>query len=208
MIGWASIAKREVRMPRDTSPFPELRWVALTWMIVWLPAYVRVWGWASLLLLCDLAVILACAGFWWGSPLLISSPAVSLLVPGVLWCLDAGWKLATGHSLVGGAEYMWDARYPLAVRLLSLFHIGLPIALLWGLRRVRYDQRGLATQSGIAAGLLTLSRFMPAALNLKYADRDPLLHRAGSPPPGHLGGTLVVLVAGLCWRPHAVPRRP
>src|SRR5713101_1680674 len=128
-------------MPRDTSPFPVLRWVALAWMIVWLPAYARVWGWANLLHLCDLAVILACAGFWWGSPLLISSQAVSLLVPGVLWCLDAGWKLA--------------------------------------------------------AGLLILSRFMPAALNLNYAYRDPLLHRAWGPAPVHLGVTLVVLVAVL-----------
>src|SRR5258708_22250930 len=160
------LAKREVRMPRDTRPFPVLRWVALTWMIVWLPAYVRVGGWSNLLHLCDLALILAGAGFWWGSPLLISSQAVSILVAGVLWCLDAGWKLATGRYLVGGTEYMWDARYPLAVRLLSLFHIGLPIALLWGLRMVRYDQRGLATQSGIAAGPLILSRFFAAAPHL------------------------------------------
>lgn len=194
-------------MPRDTRPFPVLRWVALAWMIVWLPAYVRVWGWANLLHLCDLAVILACAGLWWGSSLLISSQAVSLLMAGALWCLDAGWKLATGRYLVGGTEYMWDARYPLAVRLLSLFHIGLPIALLWGLRRVGYDRRGLAAQSGIAAGLLIVSRFLPAALNLNYAYRDPLLHRVWGPAPVHLGVTLLVLVAVLYWPTHVLLRR-
>src|SRR5258708_9064694 len=55
------LAKREIRMPRDTSPFPVLRWVALTWMIVWLPAYGPVWGLGNLLHLCDLAVLRACA---------------------------------------------------------------------------------------------------------------------------------------------------
>ena len=139
--------------------------------------------------------------------MLISSQAVSSLVPGVLWCLDAGWKLATGHYLVGGTEYMWDPHYPLAVRLLSLFHIGMPIALLWGLGRVGYDRRALAMQSGIAAGLLILSRFLPAALNLNYAYHDPLLHRAWGPAPVHLGVTFMVLVAVLYWPTHVLLRR-
>jgi hypothetical protein len=194
-------------MPRNTTPFPVLRWVALAWIIVWLPAYVRVWGWANLLHLCDMAVILACAGFWWGSPLLISSQAVSSLVAGILWCLDVGWKLATGRYLVGGTEYMWDTRYPLAVRLLSLFHVGMPIVLLWGLQRVGYDRRGLAMQSGIAAGLLIASRFLPAALNLNYAYQDPLLHRAWGPAPVHLAVTLLVLVAVLYWPTHLLLKR-
>jgi hypothetical protein len=202
MVGWASVLKSEVRMPRNTTPFPVLRCVALAWIIVWLPAYVRVWGWANLLHLCDMAVILACAGFWWGSPLLISSQAVSSLLAGILWCLDVGWKLATGRYLVGGTEYMWDAHYPLGVRLLSLFHIGMPIALLCGLRRMGYDRRGLATQSGIAAGLLIVSRFLPAALNLNYAYQDPLLHRAWGPAPVHLAVTLLVLVAVLYLPTH------
>jgi hypothetical protein len=207
VIALSNVVKSEVRMLRGTSPFPVLRWVALVWMIVWLPVYVRVWGWANLLHLCDMAVILACAGFWWGSSLLVSSQAVSSLVPGVLWSLDVGWKLTTGRYLVGGTEYMWDAHYPLAVRLLSLFHIVMPIALLWGLRRVGYDRRGLAMQSGIAAGLLIVSRFLPAALNLNYAYQGPLLHRAWGPAPVHLAVTLLVLVALLYWPAHLLLKR-
>jgi hypothetical protein len=196
-----------VRVSQVTHPFPLLRWVALAWMSVWLPAYICVWGWANLLHLCDMAVILACAGFWWGNPLLISSQAVSSLVAGVLWCLDVGWKLTTGRYLVGGTEYMWDAHYPLGVRLLSLFHIGMPLALLWGLRRVGYDRRGFATQSGIAAGLLVVSRFLPAALNLNYAYQDPLLHRTWGPASVHLAVTLLVLVAVLYWPTHLILKR-
>ena len=194
-------------MSRGTHPFPVLRWVALAWMIVWLPAYVRVWGWANLLHLCDIAVILACAGLWWANSLLISSQAVSLLIAGVLWCLDVGWRMATGHYLVGGTEYMWDAHYPLWVRLLSLFHIGLPIALLWALWKIGYDRRGLATQSTIAAGLLAVSRFLPAALNLNYAYQDPLLHRAWGPASAHLVFIWVVLIAVLYWPTHVLLKR-
>lgn len=194
-------------MSRGTHPFPVLRWVALAWMIVWLPAYVQVWGWVNLLHLCDIAVILACAGLWWASSLLISSQALSLLVAGVLWCLDVGWRLVTGRYLVGGTEYMWDAHYPLWVRLLSLFHIGLPVALLWGLWKVGYDRRGLAAQSAIAAGLLVVSRFLPPVLNLNYAYQDPLLHRAWGPAPVHLGVTFIGLVAVLYSPTHLLLKR-
>jgi hypothetical protein len=102
---------------------------------------------------------------------------------------------------------MWDAHYPLGVRLLSLFHIGMPLALLWGLRRVGYDRRGFATQSGIAAGLLVVSRFLPAALNLNYAYQDPLLHRTWGPAPAHLALTFIMLVAVLYWPTHLILKR-
>ena len=189
-----------------TYPFPVLRWAALVWMAVWLPAYVRVWGWANLLHLCDAAVILACVGVWCGSRLLLSSQAAISLVAGVVWCLDAGSRLATGHHLFGGTEYMWDARYPTWVRLLSLFHVGLPVVLLWTLRKVGYDRRGLAAQSVIAASLLVVSRFFPPELNLNYDYRDPLLHRAWGPAPVHLLVILIGIVALLYLPTHVLQK--
>src|SRR3989440_11313259 len=110
-------------MTTDTAAFPVLRWVGLVWMLVWLPAYMRVWGWANLLHLCDIAVILGCVGLWWGSSLLISSQAVSSLGAGIFWSLDIGWRLVTGRFLVGGTEEMGDTRAPLWARLLSHFQI-------------------------------------------------------------------------------------
>src|SRR6267378_755606 len=84
-----------------TNAFPVLRWIGLLWTLVWLPAYIRFWGWANLLHLCDVAVLLACAGLWWGSSLLISSQAVSSLAAGIFWATDIGWRLVTGRFLVG-----------------------------------------------------------------------------------------------------------
>lgn len=182
--------------------FPVLRWVALLWMVVWLPAYVRVWGWANLLHLCDIAVILGCAGLWWASSLLISSQAVSSLAAGILWSMDVGWRLVTGRFLVGGADYMWDTHYPFWVRLLSTFHIGLPLALLWALRKVAYDRRALAWQAVIAAALLIAARFLPAQLNVNYAYRDPLFHRAWGPAPAHLALLFIGIIVLLYWPTH------
>lgn len=187
--------------------FPVLRWFALAWMLVWLPAYVRVWGWANLVHWCDAAVILTCAGLWWGSPLLLSSQAVSALLAGVLWTLNIGWRLVSGRFFAVGSEYMWDARYPLWVRLLSFFHVLLPAALVWGLWKGGYDRRGLAVQAGIAAVLLVVARFLSAALNINYAFRDPLFDRGWGPAPVHLLVIFTVMALVLYWPTHLVLSR-
>jgi hypothetical protein len=171
-------------------------------MIVWLPAYFHVWGWANLLHLCDVAVILSFVGMWSANSLVLSSQAVSSVAVGFLWIADVGWRLVTGRILVGGTDYMWDTHYPLWVRLLSTFHIGLPLILLWTLRKVGYDKRALALQSAIAAVLLIISRFLPADLNMNYACRDPVLHRAWGPAPIHLALIFSVLLALIYWPTH------
>ena len=184
--------------------FPVLRWFSLIWMVVWLPAYFRVWGWANLLHLCDVAVILTFAGIWWANPLLLSTQAVSSLVAGFLWLLDVSWRLMTGRFLVGGTNYMWDARYPLWVRLLSTFHVGLPLVLLWTLRKVGYDRRAFGLQATIAAVLLMVSRFLSAELNMNYVYRDPVFHRAWGPIPAHLVMIFIPLVALIYWPTHVL----
>lgn len=189
-------------MVQSLQTFPVLRWFSLAWMIVWLPAYFRVWGWANLLHLCDVAVILAFVGIWFANPLLLSSQAVSSLAAGVFWIGDVAWRLATGRFLIGGTDYMWDTRYPLWVRLLSTFHVGLPVVLLWTLRKVGYDRRALGLQAAIAALLLIVSRFLPTDLNMNYAYRDPLLHRTWGPAPAHLAFILIVLIALIYWPTH------
>jgi hypothetical protein len=184
--------------------FPVLRWFSLLWMVVWLPAYFRVWGWANLLHLCDVAVILTLVGIWLANPLLLSSQAVGSVAAGFFWILDVGWRLTTGRFLVGGTEYMWDTRYPLWVRLLSTFHVGLPLVLLWTLRKVGYDRRALGVQAAIAAVLLIISRFLSAELNMNYAYRDPVFHRAWGPAPAHLAMIFIPLVVLIYLPTHLV----
>src|SRR5256886_14722083 len=94
------------RMTTGAIAFPVLRWVGLLWPVVWLPTYIRVWGWANLLHLCDIAVILGCVGLWWGSSLLIFSPAVRLPGAGAFWSVRSGWRLVTGTFLGCRMDYL------------------------------------------------------------------------------------------------------
>ena len=186
-------------MSFGSNTFPVLRWASLLWMVVWFPAYFRYWGWANLLHLCDVAVILSFIGIWWANPLLLSSQAVSSLAPGLFWIVDIGWRLATGRFLIGGTDYMWDARFPLWVRLLSSFHVGLPLVLLWTLRRVGYDRRAFALQATIAAVLLIVSRFLSAEINMNYAYRDPVFNRTWGPAPVHLAAAFIIIAGAVYW---------
>src|SRR5258708_36823816 len=101
---------------------------------------------------------------------------------------------------------MWDRRVPLGARRLSSFHIGLPLALLWAMRKIGYDRRAFALQAAIAAGLFIASRFLPAAYNMNYVFQDPLFHRSWGPAPVHLAVIFVGAVALVYWPPHLLLR--
>lgn len=172
--------------------FPVLRWIALLWLAVWIPVMVRAYGWVNFLHECDVAVILTAIGFWYPNALLFSSQLVGALVPDILWCLDAFWRLFSGHNLIGGTEYMWDSSVSLIARLSSLYHVALPVLLIWAVLRTGYDRRAAWTQMGIFGALLVASRFAPADLNLNFAYLDPLFHRSWGAAPEHLA----VIMAG------------
>ena len=163
-----------------------LRWSALVWLAVWFPVYWHTWGAINFLHFCDIAVILTCIGFIFNSTLLISSQAVAAILIDVTWTVDIVCKLLFGRYLLGGAEYMFDGRYALWVRLLSLFHIAMPILLLWSVWRYGYDRRGWLLQLGIAFAAFVASRFTNPALNMNYAFADPFFHRQWGPAPTHI----------------------
>jgi hypothetical protein len=171
-----------------------MRWAAVAWLAVWIPAYWWGWGARNFLHLCDVAVMLTCAGLWRGSPLLLSSQAVSSILADVVWDIDAGSRLFAGRHVFGGTEYLWDGHFPLAVRLLSLFHLFWPALLLWSLRRVGYDRRGFPFQIALASALLVVSRLVGRAQNLNFAFRDPIWGLSLEPAFVHVAATLAVLV--------------
>jgi hypothetical protein len=164
------------------------------WFLIWLPAYWRTWGAANFLHLCDIAMILACVGVWSNSALLISSQAVSALLVGMVWALDAGSTFFLGRHLLGGTEYLFDTSYPLWVRLLTLFHAALPVLLLWALHQIGYDRRGWALQSAIALPIFVASRFTSPAQNINFAFTDPFFHRAWGPAPVHIATSWLFMV--------------
>lgn len=173
-------------------------------LAVWLSTYAVVWGFGNFVQLCDLAVILTVAGVWTGSSLLLSSQAVGSLLINSVWVLDVVSRLVSGHHLIGGTEYMWDAQYPLWVRLLSLYHVAVPVVLLWALRRTGYHPRGLLLQAAISVPVLIASRLLGPEKNVNFAFVDPILHIAFQPAALHLAITLFCLIAILYWPTHQI----
>ncbi len=171
-----------------------IRWAALLWLLLWIPAYWRTWGPENFLHLCDVGVILGCIGLWAGSALLISSQAVGLLAVSIAWAAGAAWEFFLGRRLIAGTDYLFDPRFPLWVRLLSLFHIVLPLLLLWALGRTGYDRRGWGLQSGIAFLAFVASRFTPPAENINYAFTDPFRHRSWGPPAVHVATSVLFMI--------------
>jgi len=154
--------------------------------------------------LCDVSVVIACRGLWFRQPLMVSSQALLAPLVGILWSLDVLWRMATGHHLVGGTEYMWDDHYALWIRLLSCFHVILPLVLLWALQILGYDRRAFAFQTAITGLLLIVSRFLSPQLNMNYAFQDPLLHRTWGPAPLQLAVILAGALAIFFWPTHLV----
>jgi len=166
--------------------FPRLRWAGASFVAVYAPAYALAYGFANFLFLCNLSVLVAAVGLWTCNRLLLSSQAVATGLVGTAWTLDFGSRLLTGRHLIGGTEYMWDPQWPLFTRLLSLYHVALPLVLVLALRRVGYDARGYRLQSAIAVAAVAVGRLFPPAVNLNYAYVEPLFERTWGGPVTHV----------------------
>lgn len=135
------------RTRRANSRIPlwlKLAWTA--WVLVWAPLYWKYYGAQNFLYFCDLGNLLITFGLWLESRLILSWQAVGLLVFQTLYALDLIAALLFGKHLTGGTEYMFDPTVPLFVRLLGLYHLAVPLLLLWAVRRLGYDRNALKYQ--------------------------------------------------------------
>lgn len=182
-----------MRAPAEKIP-DYARWLAILWLLIWFPAYWHTWGPANFVQLCDIAVILTCVGLWTGSSLLISSQAISSILIDLAWTLDAGRTCLSGRHLTGGTEYLFDQHYPLWVRTLSLYHLAMPIVLVWALLRLGFDWRGFQLQCVIVTLSFILARFTPPQKNMNFAFSDPFVHRSWGPAPMHVAVSITFMI--------------
>jgi hypothetical protein len=117
-----------------------------TWILIWAPLYWRQYGAQNFLYFCDLGNLLIALGLWLESRLILSWQAVGLLVFQTLYAVDLLAALVFGKHPIGGTEYMFDLTIPLWVRLLGLYHLAVPVLLLWAVRRLGYDTNALKYQ--------------------------------------------------------------
>jgi hypothetical protein len=98
----------------------------------------------------DIALVLTVPALWLESSLLSSMLAVGVLLPELFWIAGYFLRLLTGRRLGGLTDYMFDERKPRYLRALSLFHVFLPVLLLWMVSRLGYDRGALVAQTALA----------------------------------------------------------
>jgi hypothetical protein len=118
----------------------------------------------------DIALMLTVPALWLESPLLASMMLLAILLPETLWNLSFFTGLVTGRPLGSLAAYMFDADKPLYLRSLSLFHVFLPVLLLWMVARLGYDAEALLWQTLLCWIVLPASfLFTDPAENINWA---------------------------------------
>lgn len=122
--------------------------------------YLLRYGPANLLWLSDIGLILAVPALWLESALLASTLAVGLLLPELIWISSFFGRVITGKRIYGLTDYMFEHQRPLYLRMLSLFHVPLPLLLLWLVHRLGYDPRALPAFTVIGSMTLLMSYWL------------------------------------------------
>ncbi len=126
--------------------------VAITLAIYWFK-----YGPGNYLWFSDIALILTVPALWLESPLLSGMMLLAILLPELVWNIGYFAGLITGKPIWGLADYMFDPKYPLYLRAISLFHIFLPPMLVWMVYHLGYDGHALFWQTLLCWIVLPLS---------------------------------------------------
>jgi hypothetical protein len=124
-------------------------WLKISYFIflcILIPVYYRKWGPANFLWFSDIALLGTGFGLWFESSLLVSMMTVGVFLSELLWNVDYFVRLLTGKKIIGISDYMFDSSKPLFLRALSLFHVFLPIVMLYLLYNLKYDEYALLLQ--------------------------------------------------------------
>jgi hypothetical protein len=192
--------------------------VYTAFVAVLIPYYWHTYGPTNFLYFCDMALFITLIGIWREDPLLVSMPAVGILLPQTFWIIDF-LSTAIGRPVLGMTGYMFNPALSLFARGLSFFHFWLPLVLVWLVWRLGYDPRALRCWTLLAWGLLLVCYFlMPAPpappdrpnlpVNIDYvyglSEKQP---QSWLPPDVYFGLLCVVLPGAFFWPTHLLLRR-
>lgn len=121
------------------------------------PVYWVQYGPGNFLWFSDIALLLTVPALWLDSALLASMMALAVGLLEVAWIVDFFVRLIGGVSIIGLSSYMFEPKISLFIRGLSLFHIALPILLLWMVYRLGYDSRAIGAQTLLSWIILPVS---------------------------------------------------
>ena len=121
-------------------------------VVLLVPLYWIEYGPENFLWGSDIALFVTLLAVWIENRLLASMMAVGVLLPELLWIVDFTCRLIAGPEALPtlGTRYMFNSEISVLVRGLSLFHIVLPVLLVWLVYRTGYHRRALVCQTLLA----------------------------------------------------------
>ncbi len=145
-------------------------WLKLAYtlfVLILIPAYWINLGIANFLWGSDIALLVMVFGLWLESRLLVSMMAVGVLIPELAWNIDYFTHLVAGQDVLGlnATGYMFSEDRSRLVRGLSLFHVFLPVILIYSLMRLGYDSRAFLAQVILCWLVLPASYFFTEPAN-------------------------------------------
>ncbi len=145
-------------------------WLKLAYtlfVLILIPVYWINLGIANFLWGSDIALLVMVFGLWLESRLLVSMMAVGVLIPELAWNIDYFTHLVAGQDVLGlnATGYMFSEDRSLLVRGLSLFHVFLPVILIYSLMRLGYDSRAFLAQVILCWLVLPASYFFTEPAN-------------------------------------------
>lgn len=137
----------------------------------------------------DVALIVTVPALWLENSLLASMMLVGVLLPELVWNGAFFVRLVTGIRLFGLTDYMFDPAKPLYLRAISLFHVFLPVLLLWMVVQLGYDARALLAQTALAWVILPLTYGLadPKVENVNWVFGWTARPQERMPPLAYLG---------------------
>jgi hypothetical protein len=198
--------------PGGTSPSPLVQrrispWIKILYglfLIILVPVYWTHYGPTNFLWASDIALFLVFAALLSENPLLNSMMTVGVLPFEIAWTMD----LVSGSQLLGMTDYMFESQRPLYLRGLSLFHIALPLMMIFLVRRLGYDPRALTAQILLTWIILPVTYLLTDPsdnVNLAFGfGRQPqtVMH-----PLLHLALEMLLLPLVIYWPAHLALQR-
>ncbi|MCL5668995.1 MAG: membrane-associated protein [Gammaproteobacteria bacterium] len=188
-------------------------WIKISYTLfvaVQAPVYWIYHGPANFLWGSDIALLVMVIALWRESPLLTSMMALAVLLPELLWNLDFFSRLLAGRDVIGldATGYMFNPAQPPWLRGLSLFHVFLPLVIVFMLYRLGYDRRALLATTALCWVVLPATYlFTEPERNINWVYGWSNQPQTWLPPLVYLAG-LMLLVPLLVYLPtHSVLRK-
>jgi hypothetical protein len=149
-------------------------------LVIVIPIYWKTYGWQNFLWFSDVGLFITTAALWLQSPLLISIVALTILPVELLWNVDFLVQLVSSRQLTGLSSYMFDSKYSLFIRALSLFHCVLPVIIVIYLAQWGYTSTALPYSIFLACSVFLLTYFFTDPndnINFVFAPQSLHWHR-------------------------------